>query len=168
MIINTNGKIFGKISIVDVLIIVIVLLSIVGIGYKFIQSKTATFFNKADNLSIVLYVEEVPEYAAKSVKLNDLVSDFETGSAFGNVTKIDIGPSVNYTADDKGEIKKSSKQGYSSAYITTHGLGFYKDGVTESGISIDGIDYFIGRSITFSAGNSIMYGRVYDIKKDEK
>lgn len=163
MIINSKVKL----NIVDVLVIIIIFLSIAGVGYKFSKSKTISPFNKPDKLVIKLYSEEVPEYVVRAVKLNDLVIDFDTSSVFGHVTKVEIGPSAIYTSDDKGEIKKSSKPDYASAHITVDGSGFYKNGITESGVSIGNVDYFVGRTITFKVGNSIMYGRIYDLKKVE-
>lgn len=167
MIIDSKGKIFGKINIVDIIILALVLISVVFVGYKLSKSIFSNPFNKPDNLIIKIYSEEAPEFAVKAVKQNDIVIDFDTNSTFGHVTKIDIGPSVSYAADDKGQIVKSSKPDYASVIFTLEGVGLFKDGVTESGVKIDNVSYYIGRTITYKVGHSIMQGRIYDIQKSE-
>lgn len=167
MIIDSKGKIFGKINIVDIIILVSILVSIVFVGYKLSKSILSNPFNKPDKLIIKIYSEEAPEFAAKAVYLNDIVIDFDTNSTFGHVTKIDMGPSVSYAGDDKGQIIQSSKPGYTSVIYTLEGTGIYKDGVTEGGVTIDNINFYIGRTITYKVGHSIMQGRIYDIKKAE-
>jgi len=167
MVLDDKGKILGKVNIVDILILLIFLSSIVLVGYKVSKSVMANPFVKSDKLIIKIYSEEAPEFAAKAVQQNDIVIDFDTNSTFGHVTKIDIGPSVSYSADDKGQIIQTSKPGYASVIFTVEGTGIYKDGVTESGVTIDNVNFYIGRTITYKVGHSIIQGRIYDLKKAE-
>ena len=39
MIIDNKGRLFGKISIIDILIVVIIIVAVAGIGSKFVKSK---------------------------------------------------------------------------------------------------------------------------------
>jgi hypothetical protein len=165
MILNKAGKIFNKMNIFDFLFLLIIVF-VIGIELKFGKAKIISFFIHPDNLNITIYMEEVSEYAVNAVKTGDVVVDSDTNSVFGNVNKLESGPSVCYTTDRNGQYKESAKPGYSSVYITIDGKGLYRDGEKKNGISIDNTEYFIGKSVTLKVGNTIMYGSIYNVDKE--
>lgn len=164
MVIDSRGKLFGKISIIDIMIVVILMAAIAGVGYKFSKSGTIGSSAKADDLEIVFYAEEVPDYAAQAIKIGDIVKDGVQNSTFGRVKDIKIGDSVSWAQAENGEWFPSTKKGYVSIYITAEGKGIFED----SGVSIDSSDYFIGLTIDrLRAGNSAFnfVAIIHDIKK---
>ncbi len=165
MIMDGKGKLFGKVSIVDVLIVVIILAAVGGIGYKLTKSKLQTPFTQSDNIQIKFYSEEVPDFVLNAINKGDLAKDFERNVEFGHVTDVKADKSVSWTENDKGENIAAPKAGYSSAIVTIEGKGIFRDSKNYAGVTFGGSDFFVGRTITLLAGHSTFQCRIYDIKK---
>lgn len=162
MIVDNKGKLFGKISIVDALIVLVVIAAVAGVGYKYTRSKVATPLAKQDTLQVVLYSEEQPDFVVKAVKPGDVVIDSATGVTFGQVTDVKIGKAASVGINDSGEMVATSKPGYSSAYVTVEGKGIY----TGSGAQYGAEKYYIGRLFyELRVGNVSLGTKIYDIKK---
>lgn len=167
MILDGKGKLFGKISIVDVLIVLVVLGAIAGVGYKLTRSQigVGTAFTKPDKIEISFYSDEVPEFVAKAISNGDLAKDFDRNVVYGKVTKVEVGNSVSWTSNEKGQLVQSTKKGFSSVKVTVEGEGIYRDGKSSSGVVFGSADYYTGRTTVLLAGNATFQCRIYDIKK---
>lgn len=141
--IDNKGRFFGKVSIIDITIVLVLVLSITGILYKFDKSKIAGLFN-TDNYEMYFFVEEVPEYVANSINKEDHAKSRSKNIDFGKIIDIKIDKSISWSKNDKGEIIKSTKDGYKSVAITVEGIGVY----SKSGLVIDGVDYYIGQKLS--------------------
>jgi len=161
VIIDSKGKLFGKISIIDILIVLVVIGIIAGVGYKFTRSKTPTVFTKQDTLEVEFFVEEVLDAVANSIKIGDAAKEAVQNASFGTVKDIKIDKAISYAADDKGEYKVSSRPGYSSVVITTEAKGIYGS----NGTTIGSAEYYIGSYMTLRVGNAALYGRITRITK---
>ena len=75
MILDKKGKLFGKISIVDVLVVVIIIAIAFGLYYKFDKSGTVTPFTETQTIRMSLYLESVNTYMIDSIKVGDPVRD---------------------------------------------------------------------------------------------
>lgn len=164
MILDSKGRLFGKISIVDILIVLIVIAAVGGVAYKFSKSRTVTPFTKPDTIQTVFYCEESPDFAVDAVKPGDIVREDIQSVSWGAVTKVDAEKSVSFATTDKGEIVATSKEDYKSAYITIEGTGIMGD----NGVTFDSSQFYIGKSYVIRVGNIALYGRVYDFKKLDK
>lgn len=168
MIMDKKGKLFGKISIIDLIIVVVIIGGILGgLGYKYSKSNTPGVFVKNDDVEITFYVEEAPDFTAKAVKPGAIFKESIQDVVFGQVKSADaikIDKPVSYAANDKGEIIRSStKEGYVSLYVTVEGKAIYSD----NGITINSVPYYIGQNLTnlrMGAG-TISYTKIFDIKK---
>ncbi|MCX7711588.1 MAG: DUF4330 domain-containing protein [Clostridia bacterium] len=165
-IIDSKGKLFGKISIIDILIVVVLIGAIAGAGYKYIKARASNPFVKQDKVQITFYCEEFPEYAASedNIKKGSLVKDGVQGTVLGAVTEVKTGKAISFAQSDKGEFNASSKQGYLSAYITAEGQGRYSD----NGLIVNNVEYYVGQIVDkLRVGKSeFRYNvRIQDIKK---
>lgn len=162
MLIDKNGKIFGKISIVDILLIIIfigaVLFSLNKIG---LFSPKDSLVNNYDQIELVFYQEEMNSFTANNVNIGDPATESLQNSSFGNVTEVKIEDSVSWGSDIDGTQVSTSKEGYSSIYIHLDSSGK----VGPNGLTINGSNYYIGETITLRVGNSIFFGQIYDAKK---
>ncbi len=160
--IDKNGKLFGKISIIDIGIIILVIIAGLFIVKKlgiFIPKENIT--NNNDKIKVVFYQEEVNSFTANNVKLEDPATETLLNMSFGNVVDIEIGDSVSWGEDKDGRQVKSTKNGFSSVFITMETNGI----LGPNGINIGGSNYYIGQFITLRVGTSIFYGRIYDASK---
>ena len=165
MIIDNKGKLFGKISIIDILVVLILVGGVAGIGYKYAKAKVNSPFTKGDTIITQFYYDEISDYAANDIKVGDMVTDRATSSNFGKVTKVEVNPSNSYASDDKGKWVKSPKEGYNSVIVTVEGPGVYKDGTNAQGVGFGGIDYYVYKSVEVQIGNTTFWAKVYSLKK---
>ncbi|MFZ5989692.1 MAG: DUF4330 domain-containing protein [Bacillota bacterium] len=163
MIIDSKGKLFGKVSIIDVLILAVVVAGVTGVWFKFFKANTVTpLIGKADNIMMQIYGEEAPDFALKGVKKGDVVVDFERGVTIGKVTEVRTDKAVSFVETADGQVVAGSKPGYVSFYVDAEGTGVINN---VGAAAFGGVDYYIGRTVTVKVGNSIFQGRVYKIEK---
>lgn len=161
MIIDNNGKLFGKISIVDILIVAVLLAAIGGVYYKFGRSKTVTPFSKPDTIDVSFYQEDTQDFNATSIKVGDLVKDRQQNITIGKVTSVTVGPDIVFYPDADGKVVSSSKEGYASVRLTVRGQGIY----SETGISFSGMDYYINKYFEMRVGKVNIYPRITAFEK---
>jgi len=73
--IDDKGKLFGKISIIDILVVCLILGGIAGAYYKFGRSNTISPFVKPDRIEMTFFTEDVVEFVGAGIKAGDLVKD---------------------------------------------------------------------------------------------
>jgi hypothetical protein len=161
MVIDREGRLFGKVSVIDILIICVVLIAVAGIGYKFSTSNISGPFTKVDHIQVVFYQEEIPDYVANAVKNGDPVRESLQYSDFGTVVDVQIGDAVSWVETDSGENVPAPKPGYSSVYITMDAKGI----IGENGVTIDNSVYYVGKTIELYVGNATFEGRIADVRK---
>jgi hypothetical protein len=166
MIIDSKGKLFGKVSIIDILIVLVIVAAVAGVGYKFSKSRAGgpIFTNASQNIKLTFFWEEAPDFALKAVKKGDYVRDFDRSIVLGKVTDIKIDKGIFFTETDKGEIVKTSREGFDSYYMTVEGTGTFSE---MGGVVIGGIEYNIGRSFVMKVGDAVFQGRIYSFEKKE-
>ena len=166
MLIDNKGKLFGKINVIDLFIILIVVAAVAGLAPKFIKSGTSNpIFSKSDTIITEISVEESPEYTINDIKKGDYVKDPVRNSYIGKVVDIKSAPSIYFAPNDKGEMVKTTKVGYQSATITVEGNGIYSDRSTQGGVTIDNVDQYIGRQQEIRIGHASVYARISSFKK---
>jgi hypothetical protein len=161
MLLDAKGRLFGKVSIVDILVLLILAIVIGGLGYRYTRSSSVVL-GKGDPVTIEFFIEETPTFAAEAIKEGDLTTDFQMGAVFGRVREFTIGEAITYGQNSVGEVVKSSREGYSSIQLVIEGEGFLS---REGGVTINNVDYFIGHTTILRVGSAKIMGRVYDIKK---
>jgi hypothetical protein len=162
MLIDKKGKLFGKISIVDFVIVLVILAVIAGVYYKFGRGLFADN-EKAENMIISLYWEEVPDYVVNSIKVGDIVIEDIQKAEFGHVKDVKVDKSVSWAQTDKGEYVKSTKEGYSSINISVEGKGE----LSGQGYNIGSYTFYIGKNYVVRIANSMINVRISDIRRKE-
>lgn len=163
-VIDNKGKLFGRVSIIDILIVLILIGAVGGAAYKYTKSKTESPFVKSDKIRVVFYSEECPEYAANSIVKGASVRDGVQGSSFGTIVDKKVDKSISWAQNIKGEIVASTRPGYVSVYLVVDGQGIY----SENGLTIGGVEYYVGQSMDkLRAGKSEQRFnfKIHDIKK---
>ncbi len=142
-----------KITWIDITIILVVLVSILGMGSKFSTAKVAApMDNSSQEIYISFYIEETPDYVIDGISIGSPVTESVQNANFGEVVEITPGSSVYWEPDDAGQLVGSSREGYSSLYLTMKAKGV----ISGSGISIDKSVYYVGQTVTIYAGNSVL------------
>ncbi len=159
MILDQKGKLFGKINIIDLLLILVVVLAVVFFGMKMMDDGGATVSN-GDGVRMEFYAEEVSDFVVESIKIGDTLTDDTGNINLGKIVDIEVGPSQSYSTNEKGEWVLSSKEGFSSLRIVGEGNGRMYD----HGVIVSGSKYGIGHSFTLRAGMGKIWLRVSGIE----
>lgn len=166
MIIDSKGKLFGKVSIIDVLIVLVVVAAVAGVGIKMTKSNASPFTAKEDKVIVTFFGEESPDYSVKGAKVGDSVKDFDKGSDFGKVKealKIDKALSfTDFTEYENGQWIVGSKPGYCSYYMKVEGTAVANP---DGSFSFSNDNYYVGRTLTVKVGGVVFSGRIYSIEK---
>lgn len=160
-IIDEKGRVFGKISIIDVFVVIFIgLLCVVGV-YKYLNKETATDVQKEkENLVITFIAEESPSYVPETLKIGKSVRETVWRSDLGTVVDFKIEPSISYATTFQGDYIKTTKEGYNSVEITINCEGYFDD----TGARIDGQLFLVGKYINIEVGEGIYWGRLSSIK----
>ena len=156
--VDNNGKLFGKINLID-LIIVLVLIALVA----FVALKVVDKGNADANLSqvrISFYSEETPDYAAKVLENGTPVLDSKENVTMGTIESFEVGAPLGYDTDVNGKVQAVVRQGYNSVSVTAVGQGVLGD----HGVTIDGVLYGVGHTLTIYAGKAKLYVKVSAIE----
>ena len=149
MLIDSKGKLFGKISVVDIIIVVIVIGALAGIAYKLNKSNVVSPLAKSYTIQTVLYTDATTESSAQAIKEGDTVKDKVTGAELGKVVKIETGPSIIYGINADGKVVASEKPGYVSLKITVQGKGNYDS----MGATFGSSNYYINKAMQYVYGS---------------
>ncbi len=136
-ILDRNGRLFGKISIIDLLVVAMVVLLGLGLYVK-TSDNTVTAFS--DNKPIVYQVtfHNLRNYVADAIHEGDLLYDDDkpdTGGSLGKITKVERLPaSILMEFDDGTVVEETPADDSCNVVITVEGSG-----------SIDGKTYKLNR-----------------------
>lgn len=116
-IIDEKGRLFGKINIIDLLVIIGLVTVIAGAGYKFFLAPKAL---KAQSAEVTVIVPAVRPEEAQSIKTGDqLVTDTAVTDAV--VKKVEIKPALTVTTRADGTTLLTTNPYRKDAYVTLEG-----------------------------------------------
>lgn len=151
-----------KFTWIDFAVILVLIVSIVGISYKFSKAKIAAPTTDKEKLLVTYYMENVPDNTINSIKNGDPVRETIQNSDFGKVVEINAGESIYWESREDGQLVPSPRKGYSSLYITMEAQGI----LGKSGVSIDKSVYYVGEGMSLYVGSSILEsGRISGVTK---
>ena len=164
MIIDNKGKIFGKINIIDLLVIVLLIAAGTVVGFKYsIASR-----NKASTTnSEFIYsfkIDGVREYTINQIHAGDKVFDDESGKCIGTIEKVEKKPDRNYIVKSDGTFNIAERPDRYNAIVTIKATGAVNSG---GHYAADGTKAIIPHSsITLSNYRFRASGKVLKIVKD--
>jgi len=164
MIIDSNGRLFGKVSVIDVLIVALVVAAgfFLATRYLLPSNNPISAGSSLDELEIKFYSEEVNNFVVDAIKEGDSAKEFAQYANFGTVVKVERADSITWVGDFDGIINPSSKDGYySSITVTTRVRGRIND----IGFELDGTNYFVGKTVIMQFGKAGFQGRIAGVER---
>ena len=161
MIIDKNGKIGGKVSIIDIFAVIVLVVAVLGITFRFtsVPSKNA---RERVKLSYVVEIDGIREYTVNALNKQGVVIDAKQKCLIGEITDVISKKQKMEQFDASGNIVYAEVPNKYSAEVT-----ILSDGKeSESG-------YFVGNDTVLSVGSDISIatkyvnssGKVKSIKK---
>ena len=90
-IIDKQGRLFGKISVIDVIVIIIVLLLGAALYFKFNVLEITSSSGELEPITYVIKVSGVREYTLNNLEIGDILfdEDNDSGNSVGTITDIE-------------------------------------------------------------------------------
>ena len=123
---NKDGKIKGKFNIIDILAIVLVLVVIVGIIWRFGSSVT-TAVQSDSEFTYVVKVEGVRDYTIKALEKGGRVTDKNSTMDLGEIVDVAVMPATTVSETADGNVISTELPGRYSAMITIKTYGKESD-----------------------------------------
>lgn len=137
MLLDKRGKLFGKVSIVDLLVILIVIVAILGgfATYHKLSGKTVLTENKGllqnsplGVLEVQMRIKDVRQFTTDAICVGDEVFANDTGKRLGEITDIKTEPAKKLIYDKNGQAVHAEVPDKTDIIITVHVPGSRLEG----------------------------------------
>lgn len=127
--IDENGRLFGKVSIIDVVVVLVVAALAVVLSFKQEQTHTGTSIPN-DKITFQIQATAVRNYIADAVEVGDLIydKDYSSGGALGTITDIQVLPALRTTQFHDGTFEIVPVADSVTLLLTVEGEGVLTDG----------------------------------------
>lgn len=140
---DKNGKIGGKISIVDILVVLLVIAVIAGIALRY-GSRITDAVKSDRQFEYVLEVENVRQYTVDALQKKGKVTDKKSEKDLGEITDVKIEEASFQSTTASGEIKKSKLPERYTCLVTIKANGKESE---DNYILADSTELSVGRNI---------------------
>ena len=159
-----NGKLFGKLNIIDLLIILIVLAALAFVGLRYLRPSNNTYTATPDKVRLTFVADKAPMLlrAQDDRQLGGPVTDFDTSNYLGVLTAYEATDSCTNELDPvSGEIVAVPST--TECYLTfaCEGEGY----IADDGLRINGTQYSIGATYVIRAGQTRISCRLADFER---
>lgn len=129
-LVDNNGRLFGKISVIDVVVILVV----IAMGAAlYVKNNTLVHTSTNVTLNTITYqvqVNGVPQYVADAIQTEDPLyeQDRSTGGSLGTIVSIETAPGTKIAELTDGSVELVPVEDGVNLLLTVKGEGIYKDG----------------------------------------
>lgn len=159
-ILNKEGQLFGKVNIIDLIIIMAIIIIVGGGIYKFSTLDDIFSYDNLDEVSLVLEVPEVQEGLIESIEKGDILYDSVRGSEFGEVIAKTFSPHRELIINQEGIAEYREIPKLYDVEIQVKSPG----NITNNGIIIGTTPIYIGSSIRLRSSLYVFTGDVLNIE----
>ena len=127
-IIDKNGRLFGKISIIDVLVILVVVVLAASLAFKKNQTHTGTVVSNIP-ITFQMRINGVRTYVADAIRVGDNLYDLDNRSngALGEITGMEVLPGHRQAAFSDGTDEMAPIEDGVDVVLTVRGSGIISD-----------------------------------------
>ena len=156
--IDEKGRLFGKINIVDLLIVIVIIAALCFVVFKYVLPQKDN--GPVEKCEMVLYCHDTPKFTAQQIKEGEKVWDQALDVDLGIVKSFEIMPLYETVVGADGQTHAVESDWLCSVRLVLDCEGV----MDEHGIKIDGELYGSGHTMTVFAGEAKMYLKVQEIR----
>ena len=158
--IDNKGRLFGKVSVVDLFVLIAIIAAAVVVYTRTGVASIVTPPN-AETVLISFQTEQAPDCVVEYLVTGARVMDEAKGVVLGRIVEVVTSYGYDYNPDERGYLVKSEKFGYKCVEITSEVRGV----MDERGLWVDGNRYIVGHSMSVIAGDALIFMRVSGLRK---
>ena len=148
MIINKDGKLFGKISVVDIAVILIIAVLAVGIYMKFGGKTTEVVSTTGQEIECTFLVRNVRMYTVEALQKGGPVSDKTSKEYIGDITDVRFEEGRYQVNMADGTFKSATPDERYNVYVTVR----FKGKTGENGYYTSSNKYLsVGATVLFNS-----------------
>lgn len=117
-IIDENGRLFGKISIIDIIVIILAIILVCAVFARTSQNKAANVNETMDKITYTFKVENIRQETAESVIAGDKLYDEDSGVCLGTIKKTNINSAHKLAQTADGTYVNGEVSGRSDLEMT--------------------------------------------------
>lgn len=156
--IDRDGRLFGKINILDIMIVLVITLGVVFFFTRAEATIPGLGGGSQSTYVIKFFSPWQDGFVLEHIEIGDPVIDHVRFLDFGTITNIEIGEGVDSRPNSDGILVESRWGDRYSVEITTEVT--LPTGSLDNGINIDGNRFAIGQTVTIRAGDSVLSLRI--------
>lgn len=118
MLLDEKGRLFGKISIVDIGVLLLIAVLIGGVYYKFFMVDKDQNAAKFDTIEYKVLVEEVRQQSVDAMEIGADIYDAKTDSPMGRIEDIEVLPATGQLTKADGTVVIAEKPERFNVLIT--------------------------------------------------
>ena len=149
MIINKEGKLFGKISVVDIAVILIIAVLAVGIYIRF-SGTTQTIVTAGEDIECTFLIRNIRMFSAEALERGGPVYDKTSKEYIGEITNVRIDEGEYQVNMADGSFKAVAPEERYNAYVTVE----FEGKVGENG-------YYTAANKYLAAGTTVVINTKY-------
>ncbi|QEK11450.1 DUF4330 domain-containing protein [Crassaminicella thermophila] len=116
-LIDEKGRLFGKINLFDLLVVVVIFALIGGASYKFSVSNKNVAINESD-LKVKLWVADIKDVTVNVINVGDIVKEYDSNLVFGEIIKKEVKPHYEEVKTSDGRVVNAPVEGKYDVYLT--------------------------------------------------
>ena len=149
---DKQGRILGKISIVDIFIVAALIL---GLFWFFgIRGNDGNVISPEEERFIITYFSpSYPGFVTDYISVGDSIEDFIRVGSLGTIIELTVDQGYDVQPGADGVLVKSPKEGYEQITIVSEVMGRS----SENGVIINGNAYLVGSYVTIRAGTGKLF-----------
>jgi hypothetical protein len=135
-VLDEKGRLFGKLSLLDLLIVIIAVGLLAGFLYKRMSGEVVQLVNANDKFYVTIAGTKLREFSVNAIAENDVMYRQHDREPLGKVVKLTTEPATEYMLKTDGTALAAPMEERFTAYITLEctgsitPLGYYFNGVT--------------------------------------
>ena len=157
---DKNGKLFGKINIIDLLIVLIIIAAIVFVGMRYFGGNDNDI-GTPQKIRLTFFAPDAPSLLADKGVLGSPVIDFDNNNYLGVRSVYEAEDAYTYDYDpESGELVKLPTPKECFLTFACDGEGY----VSDDGLYVNGFQYSVGGTSTIRAGQTRVQCRLASIE----
>lgn len=137
MIIDKKGRLFGKLNIIDLLVVIFIAAAICITCFKFASSSEKGVTETNASIEYTIKVSAVRDFTVRQFKEGESLYDNETGKYIGKISAVKAEDSMDYVLKSDGTYSYAKRPERSDVIITVetkgliNGSGYFAEGIRQ-------------------------------------
>ena len=127
-LIDEKGRIFGKVSLLDIFVVLFALVMVLAIYLRFFSNETTSIRTGSDTFTYTLRVNGVRMWTVDGFHVGDKLWDWENDIYLGTITGIETTPATWEYDLINGSLTVANSEGRYDLYLSVEVDGLIRDG----------------------------------------